>query len=210
MLPPPSFTSCEEVLPYLIRNWNLLTMTEVTNVCAWGLDPGFVQRDAIFHLIRSLPCIKHDKLPREQDCHICFSPYGTHPPSDIPAVRLRCGHIVGAACLCEWLADHDFCPQCRTRVCFNQATWPHQHLSNLRHTLALRGLLESGKKFLAEIHSGSNSGLGSVYVEGYQAFHRWAYTPSESLGGNYRSIVARIHARAHISRWKACSSLEKE
>lgn len=203
MVPPPSFASCEEVLPYLSRNWHLLTMTELTRICAWGLDPGFVQHDAIIQFVRSLPRIKHDQLPREQDCHVCFSPYSTHPPCDIPAVRLRCGHIVGAECLCEWLTTHDSCPQCRTNVCSNPAAQPRQHLANLRHAQVLRGLLESGRKFLMEIRSGSNSGMGSVYVEGYEAFHGWAYTPSDSLGGNHRSIVARIHARAHISRWVA-------
>ena len=210
MLPPPNFTSCEEVLPYLVRNWHLLTMTELTNACAWGLDPDFVQHDANVRFIRSLPRIKHDQLPREQNCHICFSPYSTHPPSDIPAVRLRCGHIVAAICLCEWLSNHDCCPQCRTKVCSNLEERPHQHLPNLRHAQVLRGLLESGNRFLREVRSGSNSGLGSVYVEGFEAFHSWAYTPSESLGGNHGSIVARIHARAHISRWRSYTAINEE
>lgn len=204
MLPQPSFNSPEEVIPYLIRHWNLLTMTEVTNACAWGLDPGFIQHDAIVHFIRTLPLIKQEQLPTEQDCHICFGAYSKHAPCEIPAVRMRCGHIVAATCLCEWLTDHVSCPQCRTRICFNPATLPHQHLASLRHSQALRGLLESGRKFLEEVRSSRNSGLGSVYVEGCQAFHYWAFTPCETLGGNNESIVARIHARAHISRWMAC------
>lgn len=213
MLPPPNFTSCEEVLPYLARNWQQLTMTEFTNACAWGLDPGFVQHDAIVHFIRSLPRIKHNQLPREQDCHICFSPYNTHPFSEVPAVRLRCGHIVGATCLCEWLSSHDYCPQCRTKVCSDPMALPqalpHQRLSN-RHAQVLRGLLESGQKFLTEVRSGPTSGQGSVYVEGYEAFRIWAYTPSENLGGNHETIVARIHARAHIGRWVAYNAINDD
>ncbi len=210
MLPTPSFNSPDEVMPYLIRNWNLLTMTEVIDACAWGLDPGFIQHDAIIHFIRSLPRIEQAQLPVEQDCHVCCVAYHRHQPCEIAGVRMRCGHIVAASCLREWLIDHVSCPKCRTRICYNPATLPQEHLSNIRHSQALRGLLESGTKFLDELRSSTNSGLGSIYVEGCQAFHSWAYTPSDRLAGNNESIVARIHARAHISRWIACASQDDE
>lgn len=62
-------------------------------------------------------------------------------------------------------------------------------------------MLESGQKFLAEIRSGS----GSIYVEGYSVFRKWAFaTPSGGMSDG--SIVARIHARAHVSRWEAFNS----
>lgn len=197
MVPTPSFASCEEVLPYLCRNWHLLTLTEFTNACAWGLDPGFVQRDQITHFIRSLPHMQRNQLPQEQDCPICFHPYNTHPSSDIPAVRLCCGHIVGADCLFEWLKDQSSCPQCHIEV-FSKVP-PQQHLSSLRHAQVLRGLLESGRKFLAEIRSGS----GSLYVEGFGPFRNWAFARP---GRNHGSLVARINARAHIARWDAFNS----
>lgn len=209
MLPQPNFTSPEEVLPYLMRHSNLLTMTEVTHACAWGLDPGFIQHDAIVHFIHALPRFKEEQLPDTQDCHICYNPYPEHPLCEIPGVRMRCGHIVAASCLCDWLKLHVSCPKCRSRICYNPATLPRQHVSNLQHSQTLRGLLESGTKFLQEVRESGNSGLGSIYVEGYQAFHRWAYTPPETLNGNNETIVARIHARAHISRWLSVTSVAK-
>lgn len=196
MVVMPNFTSCEEVLPYLCHNLHQLTMTQITNACAWGLDPGFVQRDAITDFIRSLPHIQRNQLPQEQDCFICFHPYNTHS-SDSPAVRLCCDHIVGAECLFEWLKDQGFCPHCYIEV-FSTVP-PQQHLSSLRHAQVLRGILESGKKFLAEIRSGS----GSIYVEGFDSFRNWAF---QRLGRNHGSVVARIHARAHIARWDAFNS----
>lgn len=199
MVPPPSFTSCEEVLPYLCRNWHRLTMTEFTNACAWGLDPGFVQRDTITHFMKSLPRIQQHQLSHEQECGICFRPYNTHHPSDILAVRLYCGHIVGADCLCEWLKDQDSCPNCPNEVVYRPTVQPQQHLSSLRHAQVLGGILESGKKFLSEIRSGS----GSVYVDGFASFRSWAFA---NPSGNNESVVARIHARAHIARWDAFNS----
>lgn len=210
MLPQPNFNSPEEVVPYLIRHWNLLTMTEVTRACAWGLDPGYIQHDAIVHFIRSLPRFPEEQLPTMQDCHICYSSYPEHPTCEIPGVRMRCGHIVAASCLCEWLKLHVSCPKCRSRICYNPATLPRQHVSNLHHSQALRGLLESGTKFLEEVRASRTSGLGSIYVEGYQAFHGWAYTPPKNLDGNIETIVARIRARAHISRWLSCTTVAKE
>ena len=199
MVPSPNFNSCEEVLPYLSRNWHLLTMTEFTNICAWGLDPGFVQREAITQFIKSLPRIQKYQLSKEEECGICFRPYNAHYSSDIPAVRLCCGHIVGVDCLYEWLEDQDSCPHCHIEVAHRQAMQPKEKLSNFRHAQILRGILESGKKFLAEIRSGS----GSVYVEGFSSFRRWAFT---NRVGNDGSIVARIHARAHIARWDQFNS----
>ena len=201
MLPPPNFTSCEEVLPYLSRNLHLLTMTEINHACAWGLDPGFVQHNLIIPFMRSLRPISNEQLPTEQECHICFRPFISHACSGIPAVRLRCGHIVGTNCLYEWLKSQDCCPHCRIKTFFRPAHWPQQHLTSLRHTQILRGLLESGKNFLAEIRPGS--GLGSLDVEGFEAFHNWALAGS---GGSNGNIVARIHARAHILRWQAYKS----
>ena len=209
MLPQPNFNSPEDVVPYLIRHWDLLTMTEVTRACAWGLDPGFIQHDAIVHFIRSLPRFPEEQLPTMQDCHICYSPYPEHPTCEIPGVRMRCGHIVAASCLCEWLKLHVSCPKCRSRICYNPATLPRQHVSNLHHYQALRGLLESGTIFLEEVRASRTSGLGSIYVEGYQAFRRWAYTPTKNLDGNIETIVARIHARAHIARWLSSTGLAK-
>lgn len=197
MVATPSFTSCEQVLPYLCRNWHLLTMTEFTNACAWGLDPGFVQRDAITHFIKSLPFIQQNLLPQDQDCPICFHPYNTHPSSDTTAVRLCCGHIVRADCLFEWLKDQGSCPHCRIDVFATVS--PSQSLSSLRHAQVLRGILESGRKFLAEIHFGS----GSIYVEGFGSFRNWAF---DRLGRDHRTLVARVHARAHIGRWDAFNS----
>lgn len=204
MLPAPNFNHPDDVVPYLIRHWDLLTMTEVVHAAAWGLDPGFIQFDSVFHFVETLPRVNEDELPTLPDCQICFKPYTSHPPCEISAVRLRCGHVVAAACLCEWLVDHVSCPECKLRVCFNPAALPIQHISNLQHFVALRGLVESGRKFLDEVRARTNTGLGSIRVEGCQAFHRWAYAPCENLVGNHESIVARIHARAHISRWVAC------
>ena len=205
MVPPPHFASCEEVLPYLTRNLHLLTMTEINNACAWGLDPGFVQHSIIVDFMRSLRPISNEQLPTEQECHICFRPFITHACSGIPAVRLRCGHIVGTNCLYEWLQSRDCCPHCHIKTFFRPAHWPQQHLLSPRQTQVLRGLLESGRKFLAEIRSssGSGSGLGSLRVEGFEAFRNWAWADSGVSNGN---LVARIHARAHISRWQAYNS----
>lgn len=181
-------------------------MTEVTNACAWGLDPGLIQRKAIVKFIRSLPMIKQNLLPVAQDCHICYKPYCKHALCDIPGVRVRCGHIVAALCLCEWLTDHIHCPQCHYKIYSEPDTVQHQHLASLRHSQALRGLLESGNKFLDEVYSSRTSGLGSIYVEGCHAFECWAYTPCHTLGGDSETVRARIHARAHISRWIACTA----
>lgn len=198
MVPPPSFASYEEVLPYLVRNQHLLTMTEFANACAWSLDAGFAQHNNIVDYMRSLRTLQHDQLPMEQDCPICFKLYSTHSSCDIPAVLLRCGHIVGSDCLYEWLKGQDSCPQCHTKQNFFP-TQPQQHLSP-RHAQVMRGILESGKEFLLEIGLGS----GSVQVKGYDAFRTWAYT---NPGGNHASLVARVHARAHILRWEAYKSM---
>lgn len=204
MLPAPNFNHPDDVVPYLIRHWDLLTMTEVVHAAAWGLDPGFIQFNSLFHFVEALPRINEDELSTMPDCPYCYKPYTSHPPCEIPAVRLPCGHVIAAACLCEWLVDNVVCPQCNIKVSFNPAAQPTQHISNLQHFVALRGLVESGRKFLDEVRARANTGLGSIRVEGCQAFHRWAYAPCENLVGNHDTIVARIHARAHISRWLAC------
>ena len=103
-------------------------MTEINHACAWGLDPGFIQHNIIIHFMRSLRPIPNEQLPTEQERHICFCPFLSH----IPAVRLRCGHIVGTNCLYEWLKSQDCCPHCRIKTFFRPAHWPQQHLTVIK------------------------------------------------------------------------------
>lgn len=197
MAPPTGVDSPEGITPFLVRNWNRLTMTEITTACAWGLDPGFARHDTIAEFMLSLPRISNEQLPPEQDCHVCFLPFPEHASDDIAAVRLRCGHIVGADCLYEWLESCDKCPHCHTRVFFRPAAGTQQQISNVRHFQIMRGLRQSGLEFLAVVPTGSGS--GSVGVEGFHAFRRWAFGNEGGKG----SLVARIHARAHIWRFES-------
>lgn len=198
-LPIPNFASCEEVLPYIAENLGHLTMTVVVNACAWGLDPGFVQLSNITNFLQSLPPIRNNQLNREQDCQVCFRPLIAHRSSsddESPAYRLGCGHIIGSECLFDWLETHDTCPHCGRIVIDRPPTEPQQQqLAHERHAQILRGLVDSGLNFLGQVHSGS--GMGSVEEEGFDAFRRWAHDRQRV---RVRQFVARVHARAHISR----------
>lgn len=181
----PNFNSNNEVLPYLIENRNHLTMTDITHVCAWALDPGFIQRDAIAQFVLSLRHAQPDQLD-DGECPLCCSPYKTHSGSHFPV--LPCGHIVGADCLSESLKDNESCPYCRETIYTAPAVASPP--ANSRSEETLRGLLQSGRAFLRETLTGPESD------ESYAAFYSWAH----GHGSDNESIIARLVARGKIGQ----------
>ena len=71
--------------------------------------------------IDGLPRVDLASLPNESTCMICLIPYGndTENSSTLEtAVRLPCGHHIGADCIHTWLSPNkaakNSCPYCRT------------------------------------------------------------------------------------------------
>lgn len=144
------YTSNEEVLPYITQNRFRLTLTEITNACAWALGPACAERAAILSFLRSLRKVNPKSLgaePHDQDCPICLNEYGTVSQTDTPT-QMPCGHIMGAECIEEWLKVSETCPQCRRRV-FTRPVEPEDPLDQERETL-LREILDAGRDFLTE------------------------------------------------------------
>lgn len=181
----PNFNSNNEVLPYLIEHRSHLTMTDITHACAWALDPGFIQRDAIAQFVFSLNRAQPDQLD-DGECPLCCSPYERHSKDHFP-VLLPCGHIVGADCLSESLKDNESCPYCRATIFTAPAAAPPPAYSGSEELL--RGLLQSGRAFLTET-------LGSKSGKSYAAFYSWAH----DRGGDNESIMARIVAKQKIGQ----------
>ena len=80
----------------------------------------------------SLPVVSLDDLnPASQECFVCLEPFfGPHSNEADTPTLLRCGHIVGRACIQRWMLDgHDSCPFCRARI--------SQPVALLRNTTAL-------------------------------------------------------------------------
>lgn len=175
--PPLPYSSSEEVLPYIIKNRFQMTLSEITNVCAWALDQNCVERGAILKFVRSLRHIDPTSLgsdPTDQQCSICLEKYGIVLGSDAPA-QLPCGHIMGAECLKKWLVRSESCPQCRRRV-FKRPGQPDEFT---KERDLLRGILIAGTDFLSETLWEIN--------ENYFAFYRWA----SEVGPNDQSAASR-------------------
>lgn len=181
----PNFNSNNEVLPYLIENRENLTMTDITDACAWALDPGFIQRDAIAQFVFSLPPAQASQLD-DGECRLCCSPYNTHSEDFFPV--LPCGHIFGADCLRESLKDNERCPYCRATI--YTAPAPASPPANSSSEETLRGLLQSGTAFLKETLTGSESD------KSYAAFYSWAH----GHGRDNESIIARFFAKGMIGQ----------
>ena len=69
-----------------------------------------------------LPKVNTEDLPAESSCMICRELYGTSTEAAEDgaaesAVRLPCGHDIGAECIRKWLSDdkeaRNSCPACR-------------------------------------------------------------------------------------------------
>lgn len=182
----PTFNSNNEILPYLAQHRNHLTMTDITHACAWALDPGFIQRDAIAQFIFSLPRAQPHQLD-EEECPLCCSPYDADSNDHFP-VLLPCGHIFGADCLSEWLKKSESCIYCRAPTFHAPAAAPP--LASRTSEEILRGLLQSGREFLTETLLGSGSD------KSYAAFYRWAH----GHGRDSESIILRLVAREMIGQ----------
>ena len=175
--PPLPYSSSEEVLPYIIKNRFQMTLSEITNVCAWALDQNSVERGAILIFVRSLRHIDPTSLgsdPNDQQCSICLEKYGIVLDSDAPA-QLACGHIMGAECLKKWLIRSESCPQCRRRV-FKRPGQPDEFTKERN---LMRDILIAGTDFLAETFWEIN--------ESYSAFYHWA----SEVGQNDQSAASR-------------------
>lgn len=175
--PPLAYSSSEEVLPYIIENRFQMTLSELTNICAWALDQNSVERAAILSFVRSLRPIDPTSLgsnPHDQQCSICLEKYGVVFDSDIPA-QLTCGHIMGAECLKKWLIRSESCPQCRRQV----FTRPDQPDDFTPERNLLRDILMAGTDFLTETFWEID--------ESYSAFSRWA----SEVGPNDQSTASR-------------------
>lgn len=181
----PNFTSNNEVLPYLIKNRNHLPMTYITYACAWALDPGFIQHDAIAQFVFSLRRAQPNQLD-DGECPLCCSPYEAHSEEDF--LVLPCGHIVGADCLSESLKNYESCPYCRATIFAAPPAAPPPTNSSSEETL--RGLLQSGRVFLRESLTNSESD------KSYAAFYSWAH----GHGSDNESIMARLVARGMIGQ----------
>lgn len=175
--PPLPYSSSEEVLPYIIKHRFQMTLSEITNVCAWALDQNSVERAAIMNFVRSLRHVDPTSLgsdPNDQNCSICLEKYGIVLESDTPA-QLACGHIMGAECLKKWLITSESCPHCRRRV-FKRPDQPDDF--TIERNL-LRDILIAGTVFLAETLWDIN--------ESYVAFYHWA----SEVGQNDQSDSSR-------------------
>lgn len=182
------YTSNEEVLPYIAQNRFRMTLSEITNACAWALDPACAERAAIFFFVGSLPQIDRKSLgpePEDQDCSICLSGYGTVSRTDTPT-QMPCGHIMGAECIEKWLKVSETCPQCRRRV-FTRPVEPGHLMSKERETL-LREILNAGRDFLTE-------NFWEV-DESYDALCAWA----QGVGQHEESVVSRLRALDCIAK----------
>ena len=175
--PPLPYSTSEEVLPYILKNRFKMTLSALTNICAWALDQNSVERAAIYVFIQSLRPIDPTSLgsnPYDQQCSICLEKYGRVLDSDIPA-QLACGHVMGAECLKKWFIRSESCPQCRRRV-FRRPDQPEEFTAERE---LLRDILISGIDFLSET-------LWEL-DESYFAFHRWA----SGVGQDDQSISSR-------------------
>lgn len=162
-----SFSSSEEVLPYLARHRHKLTMAEMMNACAWAMDPVAVERSIIQTFLQSLPLLQPSELgpdPEDKNCAICLSAYGSPAPCyDLP-VRLPCRHITGSACIRTWLeSGKDSCPQCRGQA-FPRPVAPEY--VEPRIYVLLVDLRASARNFLTETYWEPD--------QSYDAFRRWA------------------------------------
>ncbi len=91
------YTYNEEVLPYIAQNRFQMTLSEITNACAWALDSACAERAAIFFFVESLRQIDLKSLspePHEQNCSICLNRYGTVSRTDTPT-QMPFGHNMG-------------------------------------------------------------------------------------------------------------------
>lgn len=162
--PPLPYSSREEVLPYIIKHRFQMSLSEITNICAWALDRNSVERAAILNFVRSLGHIDPASLgpdPSDQDCSICLNKYDIVPESDTPA-KLPCGHIMGAECIQKWLRFCETCPYCRSRV-FRRPDEPEEFTDERN---LLRDILIAGTDFLTETFWDAD--------ESYIAFYHWA------------------------------------
>lgn len=185
---PFPYTSNEEVLPYIAQNRFHLTLSEITNACAWALDPACIERAAIFFFVRSLRQIDPKGLgpePHEQNCSICLNEYGTVSETDTP-IKMPCGHIMGAECIGKWLKVSVTCPQCRRRV-FARPVEPGNLMDQERDVL-LREILSAGRDFLTETFWKVD--------ESYDAFCAWA----QGVGQDEDSSVSRLLAQDCITK----------
>ncbi|KAL8791778.1 MAG: hypothetical protein Q9195_005654 [Heterodermia aff. obscurata] len=70
----------------------------------------------ISRYIQSLLRVSPQELEEDKDCHICMLQYYARTtdegPVEVP-VRLPCSHILGSACLWQWLMTSTTCPICR-------------------------------------------------------------------------------------------------
>lgn len=196
----PTFSSANEVLPYLLENRNRLTMMQITEAVDWALDPGFTQRDAITQFILSLPRAQEP----DEECRLCYNPYETVFPEALaihfPIVLPCCWHIFGAPCLYQLLKDSESCSLCRETIFTRRPRAPP--LDNPTSEEILRALLKSGRTF---INKEDSMLLASGYASGsdrsYAAFCSWAHGHSS----NVENIIARTLAREAITKFESFS-----
>lgn len=185
--PPLAYSSSEEVLPYILKNRFLMTLSQLTSACAWALDQNSVERVAIFTFVESLRPIDPTSLdsnPYDQQCSICLEKYGIVLGSDIPA-QLACGHIMGAECLKKWFIKSESCPQCRRQV-FKRPEQPDDFTAERN---LLRAILISGTDFLTETFWEVD--------ESYFAFSRWASEVGPDDESNFSRRLA-MEAMANL------------
>ena len=75
---------------------------------------------AAARLLGFLPRVNLAALPEDsKDCSICLEPFpasNANGGADTP-LRLRCKHVVGRACIEQWiLGGHNSCPFCRAAI----------------------------------------------------------------------------------------------
>lgn len=218
MAPLPNFTLIHQVLPYLNNHRNNLSMVDIKNACAWALDPGFIQRDAIAKFVHALPRAQQQQLidnEQQKYSHNDRQRLGLNEQQQLRhdeqqqlgegecplccrlygiesgahfPVVLPCEHVFGAACLKEYLKDNEACFHCGATVFKIPAATTT--FTNPGHQEILRGFLQSGGVFLEE----KMSVLGSD--KSYAAFLRWAHGHSADHG----SMIARLYARETIGK----------